>query len=564
MTIQISNSKPQWIRLGIEPIGAWLVIGHWDFVKNMSIPWLLSIFWFLALVSKTLYYLYLWQIKEYRFDRFFALFREPKGYASVLTRPLIFACCLFAASFILPLKVTGVLFLLLYMGEVLLWAKSIVRQEATIPVVTAKTFSLLLLSLASGGALFLLLLAGPLSPLQVLLVIDCMMLCVISFWVMVEKPLTFLAKRQLVWKAQKKRKALSRLVAVGITGSFGKTSTKEFLAAILAHRFHLKTTLKHQNTEVGASRAILAMPANTEVFVAEMAAYRKGDIAEISSVVKPTVGILTGIGSQHLALFGSQQAIVETKFELAAALPEGGTLIVNADSPLVKFKVQSSKFKVTNQNLKLITYSLHDKDAHVHASDVNETLRGLGFTVHAALPGMREAKETMHVNLLGRHSISNLLAATACALCLGMNVGDIASAMSSLKAFPRTLEPKTGPNGSLVIDDTYNASYEGVMAALHVLSLAQGKKIVILTSLIELGKNALSAHRNLGEALARVADQIIVTDRRHEKELKSRKTVFVTDAKKILEEIDRNRLKSNDVILLEGRIPQEVVRRLTR
>lgn len=530
----------------------------------MSIPWLLSILWFLALVSKTIYYLYLWQIKEYRFDRFFALFREPKGYASVLTRPLILAYCLFAASFILPLKILGVLFLFLYMGEVLLWAKSIVRQEATFPVVTAKTFSLLLLSLASAGILLFFFLLAPFSSLQVLLLIDCIILYVISFWVAIEKPFSFLAKQRLVWKAQKRRKALSHFVAVGITGSFGKTSTKEFLAEILAHRFKVARTMQHQNTEVGASRAILGMPEYTQVFVAEMAAYRKGDIAEISAVVEPTIGILTGIGSQHLALFGSQKIIVETKFELASALPQEGTLIVNLDSPLVKARIRHPDFKLKTKNLQLIAYSLHDKDAHVHASDINETLRGLGFTVHAALPGGKEAKETMHVTLLGRHSISNLLAATACALGLGMTLKEIAVAMPSLKAFPRTLEPKPGPNGSLVIDDTYNASLEGALAALHVLSLAKGKKIVILTSLIELGKRALPAHRNLGEALAGVADQIIVTDRRHEKELKSKKTFFVTDPKNIIEEIDRNRLNINDVILLEGRIPQEVARRLFR
>lgn len=531
----------------------------------MSAPLLIYTLWFLVGIHRTIYYLYLWQIKEYRFDRFVVFLQEPGGCRSVFTRSFIVTSLLFCLSFFLSHGVLLSMLFILYFGEILLWGRSVVRQEPSYPVVTPKIVSLFALTIASIGLSFVFLSSSAFFALQRILLLHIALPLFVPLWVLVEKPFIFFAKQYFVLRAVKKRKILGNLIAVGITGSFGKTSTKEWLASILASRFKVIKTENHQNTEVGASKAILAMPSDNQVLVAEMAAYRKEDIAQIASVVRPTIGIITGVGSQHLALFGSQEAIVKTKFELALALPRGGTLIVNGDSPFVRHYVEKQAFQdaIAREDKTFIVYSC-ERQADIYASDIHESLEGLTFSVHAALPGIQETTETMRTNLLGRHVISNLLGATACALFLGMKIEEIAKAVASLTPFPQTLEPKRGINGSLIIDDTYNASFEGVMAGLRVLSLAKGKKIVILTSLIELGKKAKLTHKRLGEALATVADRIVVTDMKYHEELASKKTSFLTDPHNIVDEIGGNRLGLSDVILLEGRIPSEIVRQLFR
>ena len=508
--------------------------------------------WLIIILNKTGYYLYLWQVKEYRFDRMVAGLKEPGGFSAIFSK-VFYSNIFLLLTFILFENTIFVRLLLsLYVFESALFIYQIAKRQNRVPKTTAKSIAIFFLSVISVIAIFLFAIID-FSPYVFLLTIDILLFFIVTFWTLMLKPLSFLGKQIIVYRAKQKRKGMKGLIAVGVTGSFGKTSVKEFLATILSKKFRIAKTREHQNTEIGAARAILLMPYGTQVLIAEEAAYRKGDIKEISEVVGPAIGIITGIGSQHLALFGSQEAIVETKFELAQALPKNGTLIVNWDSECVRIKSKELRIK----NVK--KYSIKERDTDLYASDIDETLEGSFFTIHHKNKSVRA-----ETSLLGRHNVSNVLAASVAALELGMSLEEVAKAIADIKPFPRTLEPKRGIKNSLIIDDTYNASFEGVLGALDVLSLAKGKKILVFTSIIELGDAAKDIHKQIGKRISEVADVAIIVDKKYAKELQSQKTIWMNDPDKIRERIAREAVARETVVLLEGRIPRTIIRAIVK
>jgi len=505
-------------------------------------------FWFIAVLDKIGYYLYFWQVKEYRFDRVRAQLKEPGGMGILFTKNFyVKILCVLILAITYRVQDFFYLVFFLYGVEVVYIFFRAAQGSMRMPIWTKKAITLFSITAISVGVCYLLIpFSERVNFALYLLEIDLLAPVIVSFWVALFKPISFLAKQRLVAKAVKKRARMENLIAVAITGSFGKTSTKEFLAKILSEKFLVAKTNAHENTEIGAARAILAMPADTQILIAEEAAYRKGDIKEISAVVKPRIGIINGIGSQHLALFGSQQAIIDTKFELANALHRDGVLILNWDNEYIKRKAKSEKRKI-------IRYSIEDKAADIFASDIDETLDGSFFTIHHGDENVRA--QTV---LLGKHNISNLLAASAVALEIGMSLEEIATAIADIKAFERTLAPRKGINNSFIIDDTYNASFEGVVSALDVLSLAKGKKIMVFTSLIELGEKAKELHAIIGRKIKEIIDVAIIVDEKYRKELESEKTIFITDPVRVIGKV-KHEISTESVVLLEGRIPQSII-----
>jgi UDP-N-acetylmuramoyl-tripeptide--D-alanyl-D-alanine ligase len=158
-----------------------------------------------------------------------------------------------------------------------------------------------------------------------------------SLIVLLFQPITVLMRNRTLYKASFKIETLTNLLVIGITGSFGKSSTKEFLNIILSECFNVVTTEKNQNSEIGISECILNnVNDNHEIFICEMGAYNKGGIKLLASIAKPKIGILTGIGNQHMSTFGSKQNIVDTKFELIDSLPDEGLAVLNWDSEEIR------------------------------------------------------------------------------------------------------------------------------------------------------------------------------------------------------------------------------------
>lgn len=525
------------------------------------------LFWIVVFWQKVGYYLYFWQLKEYRFFRVFSGLQEPFGYSILLTKSFyitLFALFVFAT---LGIKSIPLVFPLYLLGAISILYR-IFQGELKFPRLTAKSFLLYFLILFAPLIGFFYL---PFFTLEgriaYLLLVDILTSFIVTSLVVCLKPVTYVAKQFIVMRAKVKRAKLKNLIAVGVTGSFGKTSTKEFLAHILASKsaFGEKVahTKDHQNTEIGSARAILAMPENTQILVAEMAAYQKGDIKEISEVVKPAMGIITAIGPQHLALFGTMETIVDTKFELAKALPRGGTLIVNWDNEYIKLKVKSEKVKVN-----ILKYSIENKKADVYADGIKENLESLEFTVHSALPQTVYGNEVFKVNLIGKHNVSNILAATTAALVLGMTLKEISEALADLASVPHTMHLHWLPDNIPVVDDSYNASVDGVRAALDYLKNWQDKKrILVMPSLIELGEKAFIYHEELGQEIAKVCDTAFITDIKYKEALwRGWKSVnenadnlhFHQDSQRLIQEL-KQAIDEKSVILIEGRISKEVI-----
>ncbi len=303
--------------------------------------------------------------------------------------------------------------------------------------------------------------------------------------------------------AARNKLADTRPLVVGITGSFGKTSTKFAIAGLIGDPDTVLATPSSFNTPLGVCRTINEKLGAQKFFVVEMGAYREGDIAELCRFVGPIVGVLTAIGPAHLDRFGSMDAIRRGKYEIVTSLPRDGTAVMNVDDP----EVRSLADETTN--VSVVRYGLDAAGRpDITARDVTITPQGTTFT----LVDTREA-ETIDVSmrLLGRHAVGHVLAATAVALIAGNRLVDLPPRVAELQPVEHRLQLIEGTGGVTVIDDAYNSNPDGAAAALEVLASMPAKRRVVVTpGIIELGPLQHDANERFGEQAAAVADTLIV------------------------------------------------------
>ncbi|HEX2277074.1 MAG TPA: UDP-N-acetylmuramoyl-tripeptide--D-alanyl-D-alanine ligase, partial [Candidatus Tectomicrobia bacterium] len=304
-------------------------------------------------------------------------------------------------------------------------------------------------------------------------------------------------------RARKRLREVKPLV-IGITGSYGKTSTKYLLEHLLAsHRRVLKTPLSY-NTLMGLCRVINdSLRADCEVFIAEMGAYRRGDIKELCDFVRPTIGILTAIGPQHLERFKSIENVQATKYELIEALPSAGVAIFNNDDPRCRALADRTT------HVRVMRYGL-DTDGQaldLWAEHMTMGPEGLAFTL-ADKDGKRIEARTV---LLGRHNVLNILGAACAAGALGVPLSDIAGAIRDLPSVPHRLQLIDNGSGVTVIDDSYNSNPIGAMEALEVLgSFTHGRRILVTPGMVELGTLEAQLNEELGAKAAEVCDYVVL------------------------------------------------------
>ena len=293
-------------------------------------------------------------------------------------------------------------------------------------------------------------------------------------------------------------------IVLAVAGSYGKTSTKEFLATILAARYSVLKPPGSYNTPMGLSRVIREQLQPThEAFVAELGDYVPGDIRFLCDLVSPKIGILTTIGPEHLERFKMMENVARAKEELFEAVPSDGVAVVNQDDPLVR----AIGDRAAARGLKVVRYGLREPGATVRATDVRTTREGLRFTIEA--DGHGEAE--FQVGVLGRHNVANVLAATAAALEMGMSLPEIAVAARRIMPVEHRLQPIQGAGGVLVIDDAFNSNPKGAAEALDVLGeLEGGKKVLVTPGMIELAEREEAENRALGRKAADVCDEVIL------------------------------------------------------
>jgi UDP-N-acetylmuramoyl-tripeptide--D-alanyl-D-alanine ligase len=288
---------------------------------------------------------------------------------------------------------------------------------------------------------------------------------------------------------------------LGITGSVGKTSTKEVTAAVLRRRYRTLKNPRSFNTEATMPIALLQLERHHEVAVLEMGTFGPGEITLLAQLARPQIGIVTNVGPSHIERMGSLEVIAQAKSELVQALPTDGHAILNIDDERVR-----AMAKVTTAQP--FFYGL-DPTADLWADRIEgRGLEGIAFRAHHAGEAV-----VLRLPLLGRHSVHTALAATAAGLLLGLGWDAIVDGLRDESAQLRLLAVP-GIGGATLIDDTYNASPASSLAALNLLADLDGRRIVALGDMLELGHFEEQAHRIVGRRVAEVAQQLIVVGSR--------------------------------------------------
>jgi UDP-N-acetylmuramoyl-tripeptide--D-alanyl-D-alanine ligase len=307
---------------------------------------------------------------------------------------------------------------------------------------------------------------------------------------------------------------------IGITGSYGKTSTKTYLAHILSGRYKVYPTPKSYNTLMGICMAInndLAGDHSVEYFICEMGAYIPGEIERIAELTRPSIGIEIEVGPQHLERFGSLENTATAKYELIKALPPDGLGVFNWDNAYVR----EMYAKGYPQERIAVSRSgdINGEQARFVASEVSETLNGLAFTVTDHETGQSERFETP---LLGQHNITNILLATAVAVHEGMTLRDVARRVRTLQPAESRLVRQVTPEGITIINDAYSANPSGAISALNVLGMHEsGRRLLITPGMVELGTMMEPENRKLGEAAAAQATDVILVGAKQTEPIKA-------------------------------------------
>ncbi len=289
---------------------------------------------------------------------------------------------------------------------------------------------------------------------------------------------------------------------VGITGSVGKTTTKEMVASVLGIRFNTLRSEGNFNNEIGLPLTLLRLTTAHQRAVLEMGMYDVGEITRLCTIARPRIGVVTNVGPVHLERLGTIERIAEAKAELAQALPpaeEGGVAVLNYDDPRVLAMRSSTRADV-------VTYGL-DPAADLWADEiVSEGLEGIGFCMHRGRDVWR-----VRLDVLGRHSVHTALRAAAVGLAEGLSWPEIIAGLRSERGNLR-LMVVPGLRETTLIDDTYNASPVSMLAALHLLddvANADHRAVAVLGDMLELGPFEEEGHRVVGGRAAQVADKLV-------------------------------------------------------
>ena len=369
----------------------------------------------------------------------------------------------------------------------------------------------------------------------------------------INKPIEKLVFLYYKRKATNKLDSMIDLKRVCITGSYGKTSTKNALNDILNVKYNSFATPKSFNTMLGLMNAINNyMDKFNDIFIAEAGAFKIGEIKEKADFIKPKYAILTVIGEAHLESFGSRKNIQKGKFELIDSLPDDGVAVLNKDDEYqTSYKIKSK--------CKAIWVSLKDKSADLYANNIKLSDEGTKFTCT-----FKKTKEkcVFETKLLGEANVYNILEAIALAYELGMSSDEIKIGVKRINTIEHRLELKKMDNIT-IIDDAYNSNPIGSKMALDVLNLMKGKKIIVTPGMIELGDKMYEYNMEFGRHIAKVCDEVILVGKEQtkpildgiKKEKFNEKNIYILNDVKEAFPLMRKLSDKNTFVLLENDLP---------
>ena len=288
------------------------------------------------------------------------------------------------------------------------------------------------------------------------------------------------------------------LMRIGITGSYGKTSVKHILAALLSQQYYTYKTPHSYNNLMGLTLSIRTqLQSLHQVFIAEMGADHVGEIEQLARLVQPAIAIITAIGPQHLSTFGSQENIVREKMRLVERLPKDGIAVLNVDNSWIRAYPLSHPQTI-------ITYGIHEETAMIKAVNIRYQATGTKFDVITP-----DGSFSLTTRLLGEHNVLNILGAVACALALHVSPSKMISAVKNLPYTEHRLQA-IDMGGYTLLDDSYNSNPEGASYALDVLAAMSGKHFLMTPGFLDLGEATAAAHQAYAQKMATCADEIIL------------------------------------------------------
>lgn len=343
------------------------------------------------------------------------------------------------------------------------------------------------------------------------------------------------------------RSLFSDVRVIGITGSIGKSSTKEVISVVLSQRFRVTRSRKSYNNEIGLPLSVLEVTPDTDVVVLEMGgAYAFGEISQLAEIAQPTIGVVTNVSHSHLGRMGSLDAIAETKAELVEALPSDGLAVLNIDDPRVRAMAGRAECRVV--------YYGTDAAADYYATDLESRgIEGISFTLHHG-----DVQSFVSVPLMGRHSVHMALVGIAVGTELGMSLADILRGFQTPDIQLRLLL-LPGVNGSTLLDDSYNANPASCIAALNLLvELDATRRVAVFGDMYELGEYEEEGHRLVGGRAAETVDALYTMGPRARliaaEAVRARPDLPVEmfDDKRALEDALRRDLRPGDLVLIKG------------
>lgn len=496
-------------------------------------------------------FLYWWQLKEYRLDKFRDFLSTKRGkrfwfrYSFLLQMGAGLVALFWPFNNVITLKffLVAVLVTNVTYGLYLIAKRGFRRPQITLK-------ALLLLSLALIFELVVLYITRDWFVAFFLLL---MRIFTISFLVILMKGPTSLVKKLVITLATNKLKKYKNVSVIGITGSYGKTTVKEFLAHILKVKHSVICTPKNINTEIGVALFILKNDfSKKDIFIVEMGAYKIGDIKILCDMTKPTYGILTAINEQHLSLFGSIKNTQKAKYELLRALPANGVAITNSDNMYCREFLDQIDAKVE-------TFGLHEEYSPLLLiSDIKEDRKNKTLSCSNTINGKTFEYTT---NIPGRHNTKNIAACMLLAHHFDLTHQEVQQQVETLCLPAKTLQIFEYGD-CVVIDDSRNSNPDGFKGALDLLSSysSSRKRIVITRGMHELGPRSAALHEEVGGEIDFVADVLVITNNNFAEDLqrgmvgKYKTDILLRYDQDELLEYVKSLKHTSSVILLENKL----------
>ena len=507
-----------------------------------------TIVWLFYLLVAMRYSVQMFQQNSYRVERYNRWLRQTGEWHSRMNLVAVLsAACFVFTSHVAALAVFGVWMLVIAIAELSIKYKIPIAYTMRVKrlFITRLVFTFAIVALVHIYAEKYTLMA--------------MMLLTLDYWTLLanllNRPMEAAITRWYYNDAKRMLRSMPHLKIIGITGSFGKTSTKHFLYRVLSEKYNVLMTPGNFNTTLGVVRTVREhLKPHHEVFIVEMGAKQRGDIKEICDLVAPQMGIVTSVGEMHLETFGSTENVARTKFELIEALPADGFGVVNIDSEAAYDYLKKS-------GLSVATYGVDNLDAEYRAVNIQYLPNETKFDVSCR----GELREGFATHILGRGNILNILGALAVAEQLGVKVDAERRAVRQIEQIEHRLSMRRN-GGVTILDDAYNSNPTGAKMALEVLSgfVTTGKRYVVTPGFVEMGAKQFDNNRCFGEdiALAR-PDKVFVVNEVNRKAITEglakggypeAQVSCVASFNEAMSEL-QPQLKAGDVVLYENDLP---------